>query len=84
MPADRHRAKKYHQLSITCLFNDEPCRSYVTHRPGGRLGDLGEQVTSGRMPPQKYILLHPNANLTDTEKQQLIDGLMASLSPNNQ
>jgi hypothetical protein len=27
------------------------------------------------MPPATYLLTHPNAGLTDAEKQQLIDGL---------
>mgnify|MGYP000973370738 CR=1 FL=1 len=30
---------------------------------------------SGEMPPSYFTLLHPNAALTDAEKQQLIDGM---------
>lgn len=33
------------------------------------------QVQSGEMPPWDYLLLHPEARLSDAEKQQLIDGL---------
>ncbi len=48
---------------------------------GGRRGvrDMGEKILSGEMPPADYVLLHPNAQLTDAEKQQLIAGLQASL-----
>ncbi len=37
------------------------------------------QVSSGEMPPGDYLLLHPDARLTDAEKQQLIDGLAKTL-----
>jgi hypothetical protein len=30
------------------------------------------------MPPSKYTILHPNAKLSDSEKQALIDGLTAT------
>jgi hypothetical protein len=36
-------------------------------------------IQNGSMPPGLYTLMHPNANLTDAEKQQLLDGLLASL-----
>jgi hypothetical protein len=34
--------------------------------------EIGETVAEGEMPPQQYLLLHPNAKLTDAEKQVLI------------
>lgn len=37
------------------------------------------QISSGEMPPGDYLLLHPDARLTDAEKQQLIDGLAKTL-----
>lgn len=37
------------------------------------------EVQNGRMPRWFYLPLHPNANLTAEEKQQLIQGLRASL-----
>lgn len=37
------------------------------------------QISSGEMPPFDYLLLHPDARLTDAEKQQLIDGLAKTL-----
>jgi hypothetical protein len=36
------------------------------------------QVESGAMPPGDYLLLHPDARLSDAEKQQLINGLNAT------
>jgi cytochrome c551/c552 len=32
-------------------------------------------IQQGEMPPWDYLVLHPDARLSDTEKQQLIDGL---------
>jgi len=36
---------------------------------------IEREVSRGEMPPSYYTLLHPDAKLTDAEKQQLIDGL---------
>ena len=45
-----------------------------------RLGDrTARQVVSGDMPPSFYLPLHPESQLTDAEKQQLVQGLCASL-----
>ncbi len=41
--------------------------------------EAAREIERGNMPPPNYILLHPNGRLTDAEKQQLIDGLAASL-----
>jgi hypothetical protein len=41
--------------------------------------DVSEVIQSGRMPPVIYLPMHPNAQLTAIEKQQLITGLTASL-----
>ena len=48
---------------------------------GGRRGggDIAETINRGSMPPFQYLLEHPAANLTATEKQQLIQGLQTSL-----
>ncbi len=42
-------------------------------------GEMAEVILSGWMPPASYIQRHPNARLTDAEKQQLSDGMRASL-----
>ena len=36
---------------------------------------MAQQVEMGSMPPKDYLILHPEARLTDAEKQQLIQGL---------
>ena len=48
---------------------------------GGREGGRGvaRAIENGSMPPNAYLLLHPEARLTDAEKQQLIQGLQNSL-----
>lgn len=45
----------------------------------GRVHEIGEVISEGAMPPPYYLPMHPNAQLTDAEKQQLITGLQASL-----
>jgi mono/diheme cytochrome c family protein len=42
-------------------------------------GEASEAVREGGMPPLQFKLLHPEARLSDTEKQQLIRGLQATL-----
>ena len=43
-------------------------------------GQIEAVLNNGRMPPTRYALVHPGAKLSDTEKQQLIDGMKATLS----
>ncbi len=51
-------------------------------RPDGRrsegLGEAGRAVLDGRMPPWQYILIHPNANLSQADRQALAQGLANS------
>lgn len=48
---------------------------------GGRgTRNVGEVIQSGRMPMSIYLIMHPTANLSPTEKQALITGLQATLS----
>jgi mono/diheme cytochrome c family protein len=43
-------------------------------------GNLAARKISGEeMPPSRYLALHPTARLTDTETQQLISGLIATM-----
>lgn len=46
----------------------------------GRLdmGEIREVILEGEMPPWDYLLLHPDAKLTDAEKDLIIQGLDAS------
>lgn len=48
-------------------------------RPQEEADEAGEVVGEGEMPPLYYTLLHPEARLTDAERQQLADGLVATL-----
>jgi hypothetical protein len=42
-------------------------------------GEITGMIQEGEMPPAIYLPLHPNAQLTAAEKQQLITGLTNSL-----
>lgn len=39
------------------------------------LNEIAKIITSGEMPPLQYYPMHPQARLTDAEKQTLITGL---------
>jgi len=41
--------------------------------------EVSEVISSGKMPLPIYLLQHPEARLSDTEKQELIKGFEASL-----
>jgi len=42
------------------------------------IGEIGDQVESGAMPPTSYRLMHPEARLDGETRQLLIDWSMAS------
>ena len=44
-----------------------------------RSENVGAVVRSGSMPPLPYLLLHPSANLTNTEREALAQGLEQAL-----
>jgi hypothetical protein len=44
-----------------------------------KLDEVGKVIRRGEMPPSNYLLTHPEAKLTETEKQQLIDGLSKTI-----
>jgi hypothetical protein len=41
--------------------------------------ESGEAIQEGEMPPPLYLLMHPDADLTEAEQRGLIQGLMNSL-----
>ncbi len=43
------------------------------------MGDITEVIDGGEMPPWYYTIMHSNAKLSDTEKQELITGLVVTL-----
>lgn len=42
--------------------------------------EIEETIAEGKMPPRSYLLMHPEARLSDAEKQQLVAGLQATLA----
>jgi hypothetical protein len=42
--------------------------------------EAAEVIDEGEMPLPQYLLLHPDARLTEAEKQALINGLIATIS----
>ena len=53
----------------------------LSARRRDRLPDsLERAVTRGSMPPFDYLLMHPEARLSEDERQQLADGFKASLA----
>jgi len=49
------------------------------NQPQDGAGDAVEAVSGGSMPPWYYTIMHPKAKLSSSEKQQLIQGLAATL-----
>lgn len=45
---------------------------------GGEADDAAETVADNQMPPFVYVILHPDANLSDADKQAFIAGLTAT------
>lgn len=44
-------------------------------RPQAGAEEAGEAVTEGEMPPLQYKIMHSSARLSDSERQELADGL---------
>lgn len=53
----------------TLNFSEWDKRSYETN-------GLAEVTREGAMPPWYYLPLHPSARLSDSEKQELVDGFV--------
>ena len=43
----------------------------------GEADDAAEAIAEGSMPPRRYVLVHPDARLSDAERQVLADALEA-------
>ena len=43
------------------------------------IDDIYSVIKNGEMPPFQYLIMHPEARLTDAEKQTLIQGFQATL-----
>jgi hypothetical protein len=66
----------------------ENARSIVNFSEWNRSYDLalysGQSIRTGNMPPIKYAMAHPEANLTEREARELAAGLDAMLRPDGQ
>ncbi|MBL8058704.1 MAG: heme-binding domain-containing protein [Anaerolineales bacterium] len=49
---------------------------WAVHAGHNHADEAGELVTSGEMPLPLYVVMHPQADLTPAERQQLADGLL--------
>ena len=49
-------------------------------RVSRRTEELAEIVLEGEMPPATYLIMHPQAKLSNSEKQELASGLIATAS----
>lgn len=47
-------------------------------REGEQPDELRKEIEEGEMPPASYLLVHPEARLTQDEKRLLIEGLLAT------
>jgi cytochrome c551/c552 len=50
-------------------------------KPQTHAKDIAEMVKTGAMPPWFYLPMHPNAKLSEAEKQALIEGAGKSAGP---
>ena len=53
-------------------------------QPQRHAKDVRTQVRQGEMPPWFYLPMHPEARLTELEKQALMDGAEKSLGPQSE
>jgi hypothetical protein len=51
-----------------------------SNRAGRRLREVSEVLQEGEMPMPIYVLMHPTAKLSDTERQMLIESLPVTAS----
>lgn len=75
-------------FSWVVQFDVEAARSIVNFSEWDRSYDLalysGQSIRTGNMPPVKYKMAHPEANLTEQELRELATGLDAMLRPAGQ
>jgi mono/diheme cytochrome c family protein len=75
-------------FSWVVQYDVEQARSVVNFSEWNRTYDLalysGQSLRTGTMPPLKYSMAHPEANLTDREMRELANGFDAMLRPNGE
>lgn len=50
---------------------------------GRSAGEMAEAIGEGFMPPRQYVSMHPQADLSQADRQALIEGLLATLAASN-
>ena len=68
-----------HVHSAREQFNLSELNKLPSFRRARLARDMADQIRADTMPPVDYRLLHPEANLTPAEKEQLIQGLQNSI-----
>jgi hypothetical protein len=70
-------------LSWAVRFDVETARSVINFSEWNRryalAGYAGRRTSTGMMPPYKYRMAHPEADLTSAERMELARGLEATL-----
>jgi cytochrome c551/c552 len=61
-------------------FNISDLGSMNSRRINRLPEEISEKIREGEMPMPIYLTMHPSANLSDAEKQSLIDGLAHTLT----
>jgi hypothetical protein len=49
--------------------------NFSTWEAGGDAHDAAETIVEGSMPPRRYLLLHPDADLSEAERRRLVEVL---------
>lgn len=61
-------------------FNISELTSYAADELPDLPDGIGRRIKNGAMPPKEYLLLHPEARLTEDEKKLLTEGMAATLA----
>jgi Haem-binding domain len=68
-----------HVTSARQQFNLSELNKMPSNRKTRLARDMADAIRNGVMPPIDFLFLHPEAQLTAAEKEQLIQGLQNSL-----
>ncbi len=68
-----------HVNSARQMFNLSELNKLPASRMRRLAGDMRDAIRNGVMPPVDFLFMHPEAQLTPAEKEQLIQGLANSL-----
>jgi hypothetical protein len=69
----------YHVVEARKIFNLSELNNLAPDRRSTLAQRMVRAINRGTMPPSDYLMLHPEARLTEAEKESLIQGLEASL-----